>query len=158
MTDAAATPPYQPPIPKPARILGFAGLIPFAAGAVGVWAAPEYAYAIFNAQTIYAAIILSFLGGVQWGFAAAGLGPGAGPSWERLGWSVLPALFGWAAFFIDEGPRVVALILGFLAAFVIDRRWTAMGRCPTWYARLRRDLTAIVVICLGATLLRLATG
>lgn len=155
MTDAAA---YIPPIPKPAKILGFAGLIPFVAGAVAVWFAPEFAYAAFNAQTIYAAIILSFLGGVQWGFAAAGIGPGAGPSWERLGWSVLPALFGWASLFIDEGPRVVALMLAFLAAFMIDRRWTQMGRGPIWYARLRRDLTAVVVLCLGATLLRFALG
>lgn len=149
---------YVPPVPKPAKILGFAGLIPFAAGALAVWFLPDFAYAAFNAQTIYAAIILSFLGGVQWGFAAAGIGPGAGPSWERLGWSVLPALFGWAALFIDEGPRVVALMLAFLAAFMIDRRWAQMGRAPTWYAKLRRDLTAVVVVCLGVTLMRFALG
>lgn len=149
---------YAPPIPKPARILGFAGLIPFVLGAALVWASSDYAYAAFNAQTIYAAVILSFLGGVQWGFAAGGIGPGAGPSWERLGWSVLPALFGWAALFLDEAAKIVALMLGFLAAFVIDRRWAAMGRAPVWYARLRRDLTAVVILCLGATLLRFAIG
>jgi len=153
MTDASAAA-YAPPIPRPARILGLAGVLPFAAGALAIWFAPaEYQFAAFNAQTLYAAIILSFLGGVQWGFAAAGLGPGAGPSWERLGWSVLPSLLGWAALFLDPTAKTAVLMLGFLAAFVIDRRWTRMGRCPVWYARLRRDLSALVTACLGATLL-----
>lgn len=153
MTDAPAAP-YMPPIPRPARILGLAGVAPFAAGAAAIWFAPiEYQFAAFNAQTLYAAIILSFLGGVQWGFAAAGLGAGAGPSWERLGWSVLPSLLGWAALFLDPTAKTAVLMLGFLAAFVIDRRWTQMGRCPVWYARLRRDLTALVTLCLGASLM-----
>lgn len=155
MTDAAA---YTPPVPKPAKILGFAGLIPFVACTAAIWLAPEYYRAAFNALTIYAAIILSFLGGVQWGFAVAGIGPGAGPSWERLGWSVLPALFGWSTLFINDGPRLVTLMLAFLAAFVIDRRWAQMGRAPLWYARLRRDLTAVVVLSLGLTLMRVALG
>ncbi|MEM6490627.1 MAG: DUF3429 domain-containing protein [Pseudomonadota bacterium] len=151
-TDAASA--YTPPIPKPARVLGLAGVIPFAAGALAVWVAPaEYQFAAFTAQTLYAAVILSFLGGVQWGFAAAGLGPGAGPSWERLGWSVLPSLLGWAALFLDPTAKVAVLMLGFLAAFMIDRRWTQLGRCPPWYARLRRDLTALVTLSLGVSLM-----
>ena len=150
---------FRAPIPRPALMLGYGGLLPFAMGAAGVWFGGEYALAAMTGQAVYAAVILSFLGGVQWGFALAALGQGAGPNWERLGWSVLPCLFGWAAFFLPPFERTTALILALLAVYVIDRNWALrFGRGPEWYVRLRRHLTAGAVLCLGLVMLRLGMG
>lgn len=67
----------MPPIPPLTRLLGFAGLLPFLAAALGAWAGPEaWRGAALWALAAYGAVILSFLGAVHWGFGLGGSGPG----------------------------------------------------------------------------------
>ena len=143
-------------VPRPALLLGFAGLIPFVAGAGAAFAVgyPAIVFVI-NAQMAYAAIILSFMGAVHWGLALAQDG---GADGRRLTLSVLPALVGWAALLVPNGLGLLLLALGFAGVFFADRRTVAAGRAPAWYRPLRKTLTLIVLLCLAASYGALVVG
>ncbi len=125
-----------------AQLLGYAGLIPFAAGALACWldpawlpVAPEYALAA------YGAVILSFIGAVHWGRLVA---PGAARDPQAAGWFVwsnVPALLGWAALLLPAAAGLVLLIAALALAWAVDRHAFATGRYPAWFARLRTHLT-----------------
>ncbi|MDP1875230.1 DUF3429 domain-containing protein [Phenylobacterium sp.] len=139
-------------IPAPALLLGAAGVIPFLAlallialGGAGVLA-PEQAERVLR---LYAALILSFMGGAQWGLATA---RASGPSARALAVSVLPALFAWAAFLIPSGPGLLALSAAFLALMLYDLWTVRRGEAPVWYGRLRIGLTLAVVASLQVAL------
>ncbi len=146
-------------IPKPALVLGLGGLIPFAAGAFGVWQAdPGIATAALHALAIYGAVILSFLGGVHWGRALApdlGLRPG----WARLLWAVTPALLAWASVVALPFTGLIAvLIAGFVLAFFVDIKAVAVGMFPPWYGTLRKILSIGVLACLALALMGMLDG
>lgn len=148
-------------LPRPAVVLGFAGLIPFVICALAAWIIwfPWYFLAI-ELQTFYAACILSFLGAVHWGLAMAGYGAARGAeagamSWQRLGWSVGPALLAWIALAFVPKFGLPLLIAGFCAMFFGDLKAIDAGYAPPWYRDLRKPLTVIVILCLIATLLAL---
>lgn len=140
-------------IPAPARLLGFAGAIPFVAGAVGFWALQpdSLAWLVLEAQVFYGCVVLSFLGAVHWGAVLAEEDTVA-EAWPRLGWSVTPALVAWMAALMNPVPALVTLMVGLAAAFAIDRRTVAAGGFPAWYGVLRRWLTAIALMSLGVNL------
>ena len=148
MTDStspdAATRPPGPPL---AYRLGYAGLLPFAAGAVGVWIAPAGWKPVIEAALIgYAAVILAFMGAVHWGLAMAGR-----PERRslQLGLSVLPALLGWVALLLPAGLAYPLVMAAFLALLAFDRRAVALGLAPRWYPSLRTPLTAGVLLSLA---------
>jgi len=139
-------------VPLPARILGLAGLIPFLAGAVGVWVLPEFIAAIaMTAQLAYGAVILTFVGAVHWGYAMRD----EEMRWGRMTWSVTPALVAWVA--LLQAPLMTAsiLFLSFVMAFLTDARATRAGLFPNWYLGLRKALTLGVLVSLAATLARI---
>jgi len=143
-------------VPRAALVLGFAGLIPFIAGAVaGFVVGYPNVILIVNLQMTYAALILSFMGAVHWGLAMAQDDAG---NWRRLGLSVLPALLGWLALMVPNGLGLLLLALGFAGVFFADLRSVKGGRAPAWYPALRKPLTAIVLACLAASYLALAAG
>ncbi|MEQ9609154.1 MAG: DUF3429 domain-containing protein [Kiloniellaceae bacterium] len=133
-------------MPRPAMVLGFAGLLPFLAGAAGAWAAGSPAYIIvINMQMAYGAVILSFLGAVHWGLAMA---QEDAARWRHLGFSVAPALAGWLALILPNPLGLVLLVLGFVAVFFADLR---SPRLPPWYKALRKPLTLVTILCLAAS-------
>lgn len=141
-------------VPRPALILGFAGLLPFLACAAGAWAAGDPAYIILiNLQMAYGAIVLSFLGAVHWGLALA---QEAADNWRRLGPAVLPALVGWIALMIPNPLGLLLLALGFVGMFFADRAAVTANRAPAWYAALRKPLTLAVLLSLAASYAALA--
>jgi hypothetical protein len=146
-------------VPRPAVVYGFAGVIPFAAGTLGAWLLPpEEAGLALSAQMAYAACILSFMGAVHWGLAMAGVGASdarAAMTWERLGWSVMPALVAWASMLLPALPGLVVLIVTFALLFHGDLLAIRLGLAPPWYRFLRRPLTVLVIVCLGLSLIRL---
>lgn len=142
-------------IPAAALLLGAAGVIPFAGlalvialGGVGLLA-PEQAERVLR---LYAALILSFMGGAQWGLASARR---PAPSARSLTVAVLPALFAWATFLIPSGPGLLALSGAFLALMLYDLWTVRRGEAPAWYGRLRIGLTLAVV---GSLQVALAAG
>lgn len=139
-------------IPFPALLLGLAGLIPFAAGAILQWV-PVFGFSEETGLKLivtYGAIILSFLGGIRWGTAI-------GPYDERrqsleFSASILGSLAGLAAVFLATVPALALLIAGFLMQALWDVTSVESGRLPQWFGKLRMLLTAGAVISLVAAL------
>jgi len=129
-------------IPRPVALLGYGGLIPFAASAIGAWLPVHWAPLAAFVFMGYSAAILAFLGGLQWGIA---LEPGSDRCTERLTVGVLPALV--AAVALPLGVRSGSILL--LVAFLLLLGWE-FGRnraaMPAWYMRLRLHLTAGVAL------------
>ena len=93
----------------------------------------------------YGTIILSFMAGVIWGFAAKADG-----SWMPIGLllSVLPALWIFAFTTQPETTQLLALIAGFVGLLGIDFVCTRRAQAPDWWMTLRLILTSVVVFCL----------
>lgn len=138
-------------IPRAALVLGLAGLAPFVWGAASallpVIARPinSIAGARFSGLELlvdYGVIILCFMGGALWGFAARGS--------DRLSYvfGVLPAL--WVLFSVGESPQdaLRALIGGFIGILLLDLYFWVRRLAPRWWMALRLILTAVVVPCL----------
>lgn len=138
------------PLPAAAAWLGYGGLLPFAAGAAGAWLASGFAQAAIGAALLcYGGAILSFLGGIHWGWGAQ---VGADRVAARLGWSVLPSLWAAAAMTAGllTGPRVGygALVAGLLLWRLLEAAVCPPGPVAPWYPRLRRHLTFGASACL----------
>ena len=133
-------------VPAPAAWLGYAGLIPFVALAIGLWLPSiDYQAQLNEALLAYAGIILSFMGAVHWGLAIAN---GDTPEPRLLAFSVLPALVVWFAGFTPPMFNYSLLILGFAGLCIFDVRLARLGKTPAWYPKLRIPLTVVVVMSL----------
>ena len=158
MTSAQPVPVPQT-APVMARLLGYAGGLPFAgcalAGALQISLA---GFDPFRLLLAYGAVILSFLGGLHWGRIAADDGDDAG--WRAslwLVWSVLPSLAGWAALIMPPLAAIVVLSGGFGLALLVDLRRIGESlpgapRWPVWMHRLRRHLTLVAMASLLSSL------
>jgi hypothetical protein len=142
-------------VPRSALWLGLAGLLPFLWGVGTIWSDALRAITMdtvgprFVAPFVllsYGQIILAFMSGVIWGFAARAEGEA-----QALGFalSVIPAL--WAFFFVGGGPvsAAIFLIAGFLGVLLIDAVFWRNGLAPRWWMALRIPLTAVVCACLA---------
>jgi hypothetical protein len=141
-------------IPTPALILGLAGLIPFIYGALSLvlpgiawlgeaWSVNHTGRALLH---IYGIVILCFMAGVIWGFAAKADGQTAALYYTL---SVIPAIFVFLTAFAEPRASLTMLMIGFVALLAIDARATRQGLAPPWWMRLRLLLTSVVVLCLG---------
>lgn len=138
--------------PKLALLLGYAGLVPFVSGALGIWITPEgWRVMVLTALLDYAAVILAFMGAIHWGLAMRAENASE-PAQLQLGLSVVPPLLGWLA--ISSGmPISLALplcLLAFGGLYAADLRAVNLGLAPQWYPSLRRPLT--IVVCLSLLL------
>jgi hypothetical protein len=141
-------------IPRPALILGLAGLLPFAWGLITMFvpAAAQLTMDLIGPRFIgpyvglsYGTVILSFMSGVLWGFSTRAEGAVEGTGYAL---SVLPAL--WAFFMVGGGPvsAAIALMAGFVGLLGLDWLFWNQGLAPAWWMKLRVILTAGVVVCL----------
>lgn len=144
----------QQPIPNTPLWLGAGGLIPFIVLAGSLWVAPEpYRPMLADWLRSYAAVILSFVGAVHWGFAM--LHPKVGDN-ERdtvMAWSVVPALVGWVGMIVPLRHGLVFIAAMFVIQLSMDRAFARRFALPPWYLSLRNGLTAVVVVCIGITAL-----
>ena len=134
----------MPGVPAAARLLGLAGLIPFAGLSLAVMLGwhPLAGPALIG----YGAVILSFMGGCRWGLAAAGMGQG--PALLPLGVSVFPALFAWVIGLLPAAVALPALAAGFLALLWADLILTRQNGAPVWWPALRWPLSLGAATCL----------
>lgn len=142
-------------IPRAPLILGLAGLLPFLWGALtvlfpdlGLWTAQTLGprFAGPYVMIFYGAVILSFMSGVLWGFAARATGTLATTGYAL---SVIPAL--WAFFMTGGGPTSAGmnLIFGFAGLLLLDLQFARWGLAPAWWMPLRLLLSAVVIACLA---------
>ena len=104
---------------------------------------------IVTALKLYAAIVLSFIGGIRWGIAIARSVGGEREN-EALILAAGPALLGWFAFYLGEPWSFALLAVAFAATGWWDSRLSANDGVPEWFARLRILLTALVMITMVA--------
>lgn len=147
-------------VPTSARVLGYAGLLPnllLLGLALHARGQPGGGIAVLGlglAAQVYAAVILSFLGGAWWGLATARLAPDRLRGWLVM--AVVPSLVAAAAFASDRiasPPLGTALVLaaGLVLALAGDARLVRAGIAPGWWMRLRVPLSfGLAVFTLGA--------
>ena len=143
-------------VSKLAKILGYAGLVPFVCLSLAAWIAMPVIDDPHYMLIAYAAVILSFMGAVHWGIA---MSKDSSIMNAELGLSVLPALLGWLALLMPALIAYILLITGFGLLFAADRVARNAGVFPDWYLPMRFVLTLVVIVCMVfAALALLATS
>lgn len=134
--------------------LGYGGLLPFVATALGCLLDPNHRALWQQALLGYGAIILSFVGALHWAFAMASNDEtSARPLYL---WSVMPALAGWVALLLPlllprgEVLGAVLLIVALGAHYRQDWRLARLHPLPAWYLPLRLRLSSVGCLCLAA--------
>ncbi len=126
--------------PRPALVLGAAGLLPtVAALLVLLFAGRALQDVAFRAAATYGAVILSFLGGAWWGLGAARGHPRDLMLW--LGLAVLPALAAWGVVYVLTPLSVAVLSALFLLVLWGDRELTRRYVAPEWWLMMRLPLS-----------------
>lgn len=126
-------------------LLGFAPLAILALWLYGIPADHPWRQATVTLLTGYAAVTLSFLGGIRWGIALFGR------SAERQGHivlSVVPPLIGWMALIAPPPLVFVFLAVAFAAQGAWDSLTLPPGAAPDWFRRVRFQMTLLVVAAL----------
>ena len=132
---------HNAPGPSPvARHLGRAGLLPFVACAsVAVLGPAAWQAAAAAALSAYAAVIVSFLGGIHWGLA---MRQKPQPSTALLAWGVVPSLLTWPALLLPSAASLGLLGAILLLCYAADRRLYPAQGVSAWLG-LRAQLTTV---------------
>jgi len=131
-------------------ILGLLGLIPFILITVGCFITPPdetvYDLLIFI-FVAYAAIVASFLGGVQWGLITASADK-IYAVFVPLLTSVIPALVAWSALLTIRNLTLslTLIIIAFVIASLHDYYLHQKKIPPYWFFNIRLPLSLAVVI------------
>lgn len=141
-------PPYDLPLSDTARWLGHAGLAPFVLGALLIWVvnAEAHPYATL-ALSAYAAMVVSFLGGIHWGLGFRHDAPPA----SLFVWGVVPSALAWVAVMMPASAGLVLDGVMLIACYLVDRRVYPVQGLGRWLT-LRFRLSAVASFCcfLGA--------
>jgi hypothetical protein len=140
--------------PRTARVLGYAGLIPFVLAALMIHGPGPGAALAAQVFVAYGATILAFLGGIQWGLA---LSPDSEHPTERAVVGVLPSLVAWLALLVPTATATIVLAGGFAALLLWERARSPVTGTP-WYAGLRARLTLAVLACHAVALAGIITS
>ena len=135
-----------------AHALGVAGLFPFVLLSLGCWLAhPDWLGILIRGQLAYGISILSFLGGLHWGAALTCTTLTRQQTQRALIWGVTPSLIALLAAKALLGLGFAVLTLGFICAYLIDKRLYRWYGIADWFIRLRFQLTSVVVVSLILT-------
>jgi ABC-type molybdate transport system permease subunit len=141
-------------IPPTALILSLLGALPLFLCSFSL--ATGFVVPLINdpslALVTYCAIILSFLGGVRWGYALRIIDPVLQK--RALIISVIPAIVAWVLVLPPTLMGFIAMPILFLLMGFLDDRLPNIG-APLWYRKLRRLMTALVVMTLIASVFAL---
>ena len=139
---------HSPPTVPIALWLGYGGLIPFVAGAAltGLLA-PESRPLAAATLSAYAAVIVSFLGGIHWGIGFRDGTP------RLFLWGVVPSLVAAAALLLPPHHGLLIHGVMLLLCYAVDRRvYPAHGLQPWLRLRWRLSLVAATSCFVGAAL------
>jgi hypothetical protein len=143
----------EPSLPRGANALGYGGLVPFVAAALGIALLDGEPRALAaRALLAYGAVILSFLGAVHWGLLLA---RPVSDVERRLLAGVLPALAAWVALLLPERYGLALLVVAFGAFWLYEHRVLGASQMPAPYLGLRRNLTLAVCSLLALGLIAL---
>lgn len=133
------------------RWITFAGAIPFIACSAALWLAPnQYRSFTVNILAAYAAVILSFLGGIQWGMALNIIDTAPKSARNMFFLSVVPSLLAWGMLLLPEArSRMLVAIFLFAFVWVIDALLNVQKLIPPWFFKLRSLISVIVIASLA---------
>ncbi|SFR53875.1 DUF3429 domain-containing protein [Thiomicrospira sp. ALE5] len=142
-----------------AKVFTYAGMLPFIYGALaaldwapglGLW--PDW-ISWPQAMILYAAVILSFLAGVQWGRSLqAGLTESA--SLGLLVSANAIAVSVWLLLMFNQSSwAVLGLMMGFMLALAVDYVALRQQDQQAWFFKLRWQATLAALISLGVALI-----
>ncbi|CAG2241076.1 unnamed protein product [Mytilus edulis] len=136
------------------NVLGVHGLIRFKNASCETDSAPGYMIfssmfmpSICFAQMAYGATILSFLGGVRWGFSISEESV-LRPGWISLGVSVIPSLVAWGGLMMPHPLSLFVVMGGLAGAGYYDM---VTWGYPPWFKGLRFILTFVAILALWTT-------
>lgn len=136
----------SPTLPPWATRLGHAGLIPFVLGALLVWVVNAEAHPyVVEGLAGYAALIVSFLGGIHWGFGMKALGQPGGVPLRPFAWGVVPSLLAWIGLTMPAYAGLVVLGVLLLLCYAVDRRAYPAAGLSAWLT-LRFRLSAVAAL------------
>jgi hypothetical protein len=123
-----------------AQWLGYGGLIPFVVGAALVWLIqPQWRSFTAAALSAYAAVIVSFLGGIHWGIGFRDGTP------RLFLWGVVPPLVAATALMLSPGHGLLIHGLMLLSCYAVDRRVYPAHGLRAWLSlRWRLSLVAAI--------------
>lgn len=103
---------------------------------------------------IWSVLILSFLGGIRWGFAVAS------PPFDTksLCLSVVPSILGWFAVLLPETYTLLVLLVLFSAHGAWDSFFVNAGNAPPWFGSIRITLTFLVAFAHVLVIIALSGG
>lgn len=143
-----AAAPGNLPLNPVALRLGYLGLLPFMFGALLVWLVREDAHPYVTAAlSAYAAVVISFLGGIHWGLGFRQ----SIPSPQPFVWGVVPSLIAWIAVVMPPYAGLVVHGVMLIACYLVDRRsYPALGASAWLTLRFRLSGVAALSCFLGA--------
>jgi sterol desaturase/sphingolipid hydroxylase (fatty acid hydroxylase superfamily) len=137
----------SPHAPIIALVLGGFGLLPFVIATISHLPG----IALFHAAIPwrgYGAVILSFMGGAQWGLAVSAQSENTLTSLRRYSVSILPALAAWLSMILESRSAIMVQLAGFAMLLVYDIWTVRIREAPHWYRTLRLRLSVVVCACL----------
>ncbi|KAF7254758.1 Transmembrane protein 69 [Varanus komodoensis] len=128
--------------PKPALYLSFAGLIPFVSIPLLMVINEVFYSELVFAHIAYGACIVSFLGGIRWGFALPEGSP-AKPDWINLANSVVSPFLAWLALLFYQDPTQAAAMVIIGLGIALHYDLALLPTYPSWFKALRTVLTVV---------------
>lgn len=130
------------PNPRLAQVLTYAGTLPLIGCALMAWTRTPPGVDAAAVGIAYGAVIASFISGIHWA-ASLFFHPRCGQL--PLIVSNVIALLAWVSVLLGNVWGCLLLALCFVSLLALDRRLHAQAVLPTWFYRLRRSATVIVV-------------
>jgi hypothetical protein len=135
-----------------ALLLGYLGLVPFVGPALLIWFLDEQTSLLLSTvQIAYAALIISFMGGVQWGYA---IRQGDEARFWQFLISVLPTLVLFAVFVFGLAVEPLYIAILFSLLLFVQARVDHITMPEKWFVTLRWVLTLTAIISLVIVSLR----
>jgi hypothetical protein len=140
-----------------AILLSILGLVPFiVCGLAALGPDPDTSSRMLSALIGYAAVTLSFIGGIHWGFELQSSTMDRFVQRARFGLGIIPVLVGWAALLL---PLIVApwvslivLIAAYIGAVLVEQEGDRRGLLPSRYLWLRWGFTLVSVAMMTTVL------
>jgi hypothetical protein len=121
----------------------YLGILPFFICALGPWVFADYEARLTTVFLFYSSIILVFLAGTIWSLA---LFSGIAYPNRHIHLAIIFSLWPFVAFFLTHMLASGLLLLGFLLLLFWEKCFIN-AIYPSWYQKLRHQITFIVVAC-----------
>ncbi|MDE3059421.1 MAG: DUF3429 domain-containing protein [Pseudomonadota bacterium] len=108
-----------------------------------------YSSAVVEVLLTYAAVVISFLGGIHWGVAVTQYAAKRNIAHMLIAEGVWPSLVAWGVlFFGDTYTKLLVLTLLYTFVWTIDSLLYNNDMIPQWFFNVRCIVTPIVVVSL----------